>query len=344
MHVGPGSSCRAPRPGLPWPRRGRRQRPCSCCCWACREGRGGALAPGNLAVRTGEKCRREEGDAQAPHVLSPKYFSFPFPPAGNSLPPGRVGKPGRPVLQLGPEAHAAGGEVHTRECWSPSSASPLGAFKQHCLLPPGLPWCRAGGSSLCHHCPVSRPGTLPGVQAALPCSWHSVQGQGRHEHRMVLSGRTICEEVAPKHHKGMERELKSSLSLGKREALRPESWIITRTSRKIKHRISIFSTVAFEAPSVIKPPLRAIKKGAFIIPFRPASLTSAPLTCTYCQRCSVRETSLRNSLLPSGCPGRCASCHSASLFTNPSLPSSLSLFFSFSFFSFRMPKQGVFNS
>lgn len=144
-------------------------------------GQGGALTPGNLAAGRGEKCRREEGDAQALHVLSPKYFSFPFPPAGNSLPPGRVGKPGRPVLQLGPEAHAAGGEVHTKECWSRSPVSPLEAFKQHCLLHPGLLRCRAGGPSLCHIHPVFRPSPLPTMQAALPCSCYSVQGWGRHE-------------------------------------------------------------------------------------------------------------------------------------------------------------------
>lgn len=82
---------------------------------------------------------------------------------------------------------------------------------------------------------MSRPGSHRSAQAL----W-----EGAHH-------RTDCEEAAPRHHGEMERDLTSSLSLGKkRDALRLESWIITMMSSEIKRGIAIFSTVYFKATSV----------------------------------------------------------------------------------------------
>lgn len=196
----------------PQPRRGRRQRPCSCCCWACREGRGELWHP-EIWLQGREKNAGEKRETPKLFMCCLQNTScFRFHQRGTPFPLdawGSLGAPCcswalRPMLLVGKCTQKSAGHGALFFPWRPSNntacctqacyGAELGA--QACAM-----------FTLCS-------GPVPCPLRRQPCRAPATVCRGGGGMRLVLSIRTICEEVAPKHHKGMERDLKSSLSLG----------------------------------------------------------------------------------------------------------------------------------
>lgn len=209
MCVGLGSGCRAPRPG-PGGAGGSGLAHAA----AGLVGRaGGSSDTRKSGCREGRKMQERRGRRPSSSCAVSKILLVSVSTSGGTPFPldawGSLGAPCcswalRPMLLVGKCTQKSAGHGALFLPWRPSNNT--ACCTQACYgAELGTQACAT--FTLCS-------GPVPCPLCRQPCRAPATVCRGGGGMRMVLSIKTICEEVAPKHHKGMERDLKSSLSLG----------------------------------------------------------------------------------------------------------------------------------